>query len=253
MSQGSFSRLGRLPRPRLYEQIVEQLTDHIREAGLGPGDRLPPERELAAHLGVSRASVAQALVALEVLGVISVRHGDGALIEAATADRQVIAALRAHQARLPDIIEARTALEVQLAALAATRRTAEDLRAIDDALDRMAADVQAGGRGVEGDELFHAAITAAGHSALLAQLMQEISGLIRETRLESLAQPGRPATSLAGHRRIAAAVHGQDPDGAARAMRDHINVVSDIALLRDTDDGGDTDGASDAGDGRDVG
>lgn len=246
MSQGSPGRLGRLPRSRLYEQIVEQLTDHIRGAGLRAGDRLPPERELAAHLGVSRASLAQALVALEVLGVISVRHGDGALIEEAAADRQVVAALRAHQDRLPEIIEARTALEVQLAALAATRRTAEDLRAIDDALDRMAADVLAGGRGVEGDELFHAAITAAGHSALLARLMQEISGLIRETRLESLAQPGRPATSLAGHRRIAAAVRGQEPEAAARAMRNHIDVVSDIALLRDIDDGGDAD------DGRDV-
>jgi GntR family transcriptional repressor for pyruvate dehydrogenase complex len=244
MVQESPGGLRRLARPRLYEQIVEQLTDHIREAGLRPGDRLPPERELAAHLGVSRASLAQALVALEVLGVISVRHGDGALVQEAAVDQHVVAALRAHQNRLPDIIEARTALEVELAALAATRRTAEDLRAIDDALDRMAADVLSGGRGVEGDELFHAAITAAGHSALLARLMQEISGLIRETRLESLAQPGRPTTSLAGHRRIAEAVRSRDSECAARAMRDHIDVVSDIALLRDTDDGDDHEDAA---------
>lgn len=235
MSDVSLSRLGRLSRPRLYEQIVEQLVDHIQEAGLVPGDRLPPERELAARLGVSRASLAQALVALEVLGVISVRHGDGALVEQTAVDRQVVTALRDHRNRLPDIIEARTALEVHLATLAAVRRTDEDLRAIDEALRTMAADVGAGGRGVEGDELFHAAITAAGHSALLARLMGEISELIRETRLESLTQPGRPATSLAGHRRIADAVRARDPEAAAQAMRDHIRIVSDIALLQDVD------------------
>jgi GntR family transcriptional repressor for pyruvate dehydrogenase complex len=235
MSDESVNRLDRLPRQRLYEQIVQQLTDHIREAGLRPGDRLPPERELAARLGVSRASLAQALVALEVLGVISVRHGDGVVIEEAVTDRQVVSALRARRDRLPDIIEARSALEVKLAALAAERRTDEDLRAIDDSLEKMAADVAAGDRGVEGDELFHSAVTAAGHSALLGRLMQEISELIRETRLESLTQPDRPAASLAGHRRIAEAIRAGDPKAAAEAMQDHIRLVSDIAVLCDRD------------------
>ncbi|MFZ5870333.1 MAG: FadR/GntR family transcriptional regulator [Actinomycetota bacterium] len=233
MREEAFNRLDRVPRQRLYEQIVQQLLHHIRQAGLGPGDRLPPERELAARLGVSRASLAQALVALEVLGVITVRHGDGVVIEEPATDRQVVSALRAHRDRLPDVIEARSALEVKLAALAAQRRTEDDLRAIDAALDVMAADVDAGGRGVEGDELFHAAVTAAGHSRLLARLMREISDLIRETRLESLAQPDRPAASLAGHRRIAEAIRARDVQGAAQAMHDHIALVSDVAVLHD--------------------
>ena len=233
MSEQLVNPLDRLPRQRLYEQIVAQLTEHIREAGLVPGDRLPPERELAAQLGVSRASLAQALVALEVLGVISVRHGDGVVIEEAGTDRQVLSALRAHRDRLPDIIEARSALEVKLAALAAERRTEEDLGAIDDALEQMAADVAAGGRGVEGDELFHSAVTSAGHSALLGRLMQEISELVRETRLESLSQPDRPAASLAGHRRIADAIRAERPRAAAEAMQDHIQLVSEVAVLRD--------------------
>ena len=232
MSTGRFDRV---PRPRLYEQIVERLTDYIRQEGLGAGDRLPPERELATGLGVSRASLSQALVALEVLGVITVRHGDGVLIQDTPVDRQLVAAMRAHQARLPDIIEARLALEVQLAALAAERRTDDNLREIDAALRVMAADVAAGGRGVEGDELFHAAITAAAHSGLLARLMEEISELVRETRLESLTQPGRPNVSLAGHRRIADAVRERDAEAAARSMQDHIRVVSDVAILREVD------------------
>jgi GntR family transcriptional repressor for pyruvate dehydrogenase complex len=230
------TRLERVPRQRLYEQIAQQLHEYIAAAGLQPGDRLPPERELAARLGVSRASLSQALVALEVLGVLSVRHGDGAVIVERPSERQVVAALRAHRDRLPDVLEARAALEVKLASLAAQRRSAADLSAIAAALDAMAEDIASGGRGVDGDEQFHGAVTAAAHSGLLARLMREISDLIRETRLESLLQPGRPAASLAGHRRIADAIRIQDATAAAQAMQAHIELVSDVAVLRDRDD-----------------
>ncbi len=93
---------------------------------------------------------------------------------------------------LPEVIDTRDALETKIAALAADRRTEEDLRRIDDALDAMEADVEAGGRGVEGDERFHGAVTTAAHSLLLARLMDEIGELIKETRIESLSQPDRP-------------------------------------------------------------
>jgi len=228
--------LAKVSRPRLYEQIVEQLTEHIRASGLRPGDRLPPERELAASLGVSRTSLTQALVALEVLGVVSVRHGDGVVVQMPPAHQQLVQALRAHRSRLPEVIEARSAMEVKLADLAARRRTEQDLAAIEASLTEMTADIEAGGRGTEADEHFHAAVTAAAHSPLLGRLMAEISGLIRQTRLESLAQPGRPAVSLAGHRAVADAIRAQDPAAAAEAMREHIEVVSDVALLRDPAD-----------------
>ncbi len=96
----------------------------------------------------------------------------------------------------------------------------------------MAEDVEAGGRGVQGDEQFHGAVTAAAHSLLLARLMEEISELIRETRLESLSQPDRPRASLAGHRAVAEAIRAGDPAAAAAAMHDHVAMVSDVALLR---------------------
>lgn len=231
-AQQDLPGLDRVPRRRLYEQIAQQLLSHIRTAGLRPGDRLPPERELAAKLGVSRASLAQALVALEILGVVNVRHGNGAVIVSLLSDDQVVAAIRAHANRLPDIIEARAALEVKLAALAATRRTDADLEAIDSALNAMEADIEAGGRGIEGDEAFHAAVTRAGHSDLLERLMVEISDLIAETRVESLGQPGRPTQSLAGHRAIAEAIRAGDASAAAAAMEEHIGLVSDVAMLR---------------------
>ncbi len=222
-----------MTRPRLYEQVAQQILDWVRESGLQVGDRLPPERELATRLGVSRATVSQALVAMEVVGVVAVRHGDGAVLVESSGTSKVVEALRRHAQRLPDIIEAREALESKLAGLAAVRRTEEDLARIDEALAVMAADIEAGGRGVTGDELFHAAVTTAGHSALLQRLMGEISDLVKETRIESLSQPDRPAESLAGHRRIAAAIRDRDAAGATAAMTDHVERVSDVALLRD--------------------
>jgi GntR family transcriptional repressor for pyruvate dehydrogenase complex len=226
-------QLRRVTRPRLYEVIVEQLCSYIADNEMVPGDRLPAERELASKLGVSRASLSQALVALEVQGVLSVRHGDGAALVRRPTEERAVKALREHADRLPDIIEAREALEVKLAGLAAERRTDAEMAAIDAAISAMAAEIEAGERGVLGDERFHEAITTAAHSSLLAKLMHEISGLIRETRIESLSQAERPRASLEGHRRIAEAVRQQDSAEAARAMAAHIRLVSDVALLRE--------------------
>lgn len=220
-------------RPRLYEVIVEQLCAFIADNEMTPGDRLPAERELAANLGVSRASLSQALVALEVQGVLSVRHGDGAVLIRRPTEERAIRALREHADRIPDIIEAREALEVKLAGLAAARRSESEMAAIDAAIAMMEKEVDAGERGVVGDEMFHDAITTAAHSTLLAKLMHEISGLIRETRIESLSQQDRPRASLRGHRKIAEAVRRGDPPAAEKAMTDHLRLVSDVALLRE--------------------
>jgi GntR family transcriptional repressor for pyruvate dehydrogenase complex len=164
--------------------------------------------------------------------VVAVRHGDGTVLVDSSGTSKVVDALRRHAQRLPEIIEAREAMESKLAALAAVRRTEEDLARIDEALAVMAADIAAGGRGVKGDELFHAAVTEAGHSALLQRLMGEIADLVEETRIESLSQPARPSQSLAGHRRIATAIRDRDAAAAAAAMSDHVERVSDVALIR---------------------
>ena len=225
-------QLGRAPRPRLYEQLVEQILVYIEDAQLGPGDLLPAERILADQLGVSRATLAQALVALEVLGIIDVQHGTGAVLVYRPSLATVIRKLREHQTRLPEIAEARSTLEVKLAALAASRRSPEDLAAIDAALESMAVEVAAGDRGTQGDELFHQAVTAAAHSPVLAQLMAFIAEMVLETRIESLGQPGRPEQSLKSHRIIADAIRAGDPTAAAAAMQSHIDLVSDVALLK---------------------
>jgi GntR family transcriptional repressor for pyruvate dehydrogenase complex len=76
-------------------------------------------------------------------------------------------------------------------------------------------------------------VTLAARSALLANMMEALQDLIKETRIESLSQPGRPRESLAGHQRVADAIAAGDPAAAAQAMHDHVMLVSDVALLRE--------------------
>src|ERR1700682_4475964 len=114
---------------------------------MNPDDRLPAARDLAAQLGVSRASLSQALVALEVQGVLSVRHGDGAILVRRPTEERAVEALREHADRLPEIIDAREALEVKLASLAAARRSDADMAALEKASATMEAESEDGDRG----------------------------------------------------------------------------------------------------------
>ncbi|MFR9724788.1 FadR/GntR family transcriptional regulator [Streptomyces sp. MS19] len=220
-----------MARTRLYEQVVERLRSHVADGGLRAGDRLPPERELAQRLGVSRASVRQAIVVLEVQGLVEVRHGGGTYLVGDSLDAEPVERLMERRRRLPDVLEAREALETKLAELAAERRTEDDLAAMAAALDHMEREIAGGGHGVEGDRLFHAAVTAAAHSALLAEFMRSIAEQIAESRTESLRQPGRPARSLAQHRTIREAIAAGRPGPAATAMRRHVRTVAKVRLL----------------------
>ncbi|MFH8729969.1 MULTISPECIES: FadR/GntR family transcriptional regulator [unclassified Streptomyces] len=225
-------------RPRLYEQVLDRLRAYVAEGGLRAGDRLPPERDLAARLGVSRASVKQAITVLEVQGLVEARHGGGTYLMRDSLDAEPVERMVERRRRLPDVLEAREALETKLAELAAERRTDEDLAALHAALDRMVADIEEGGHGVEGDRLFHAAVTAAAHSALLAEFMRSIADQVTESRTESLRQPRRPARSLAQHRAILDAIETGRPAQAAAAMRRHVRTVAKVRLLDwDPDEG----------------
>ncbi|GAA4615639.1 FCD domain-containing protein [Saccharopolyspora hordei] len=220
-----------LARPRLYEQVVQRLREHVAASGLRAGDRLPPERKLAEQLGVSRASVKQAIVVLEVQGLVEVRHGGGTYLRRESLDVEPVDELVARKRRLPDVLDAREALETKLAELAAQRRTGEDLAEIDAALADMRREIADGELGSEGDRRFHAAITAAAHSSLLADFMRTIATEIAESRQESLRQPGRPDKSLAQHERIAEAIRAGDARAAVTAMRRHLRTVSRVRLL----------------------
>ncbi|EHY87516.1 transcriptional regulator [Saccharomonospora azurea NA-128] len=220
-----------MARPRLYEQVIERLREYVAHERLRAGDRLPAERDLAQRLGVSRASVKQAIVVLEVQGLVETRHGGGSYLLHDTLDVEPVEQLVARRQRLPDVLDAREAIETKLAELAAARRTAEDLDALEAALNHMRAEIDAGGHGTDGDRRFHAAVTAAARSTLLAEFMRSISEQIAESRAESLRQPGRPHRSLRQHQAIFDAISLGDPARAATAMRRHVRTVAKVRLL----------------------
>lgn len=216
-----------IPRTRLYELLAERLVEHVARAGLQPGDRFPPERELAAQFGVSRTSVRQALVSLEVQGVVTVRHGGGVFL-ATPAGRDPLRGLWDRQQRLSDIYAVREALEVKIAELAAVHRGDQDLRRMEQALRDMQDDIDAGGIGAHADAAFHEAVTQAAHNPIMVDLMAYVSAQIWESRIVSLSQVGRPPLSLRGHREIAVAIIDGKPDAAAAAMRAHIGLVATV-------------------------
>jgi GntR family transcriptional repressor for pyruvate dehydrogenase complex len=221
-----------LERSRLYEDVGERLGEFVRESSMTPGDQFPPERELSQRMQVSRTSVRQAFVVLQALGFVDVRHGEGVFLRRTRGFGESLTKLLERRRRLPEVLEAREALEVKLAELAAAHRQANDLKAMSAAVARMDAEVAAGGLGTEGDASFHHAIALASGNQILVHLIDAMAEVIQESRVESLSEPGRPPRSLEAHRRILAAIESQNTELAAEEMRQHLRVVADVSLLR---------------------
>jgi GntR family transcriptional regulator, transcriptional repressor for pyruvate dehydrogenase complex len=218
-------------RPPLYEEVAQRIKAYAEQAGLQPGDRLPPERDLAKQLGVSRSSIRQALTLLRTMGLVEPRQGDGIYLRRAPADIQpeITATLLAAQRQLPTIMEAREAMESQLARLAARRRSPDDLQRLRAAVNEMAQAIQDGTDPAPADGRFHAAVAQAADSPLLEDLMRQLADPIALTRGASLSRQGRPPRSLEGHRRILEAIEARDENGADSAMREHLMVVAGMA------------------------
>ena len=128
-----------------------------------------------------------------------------------------------------DILDARSAVETKIAALAASRRTDEDLERIEDALRAMGEDVAASGDSPEDAERFHAAVAAAAHSPVLARMRDQIADVGGEAWSKALGKEGHPEKILESLRAIVEAIRAQDSDGAAHAMAEHIERAPGVA------------------------
>lgn len=213
-----------IARSPLYEQVADRLRLFINAQRLEPGDRLMPERELAARLGVSRTSVRQALTALRAQGLVEIRHGEGIYLLRSPGDliRSLASEIVESEIDHPMIWEVREGIEVQAARLAASRRTDADLEEMRTALAEMGASIAAGEDGIAGDRRFHRAVARAAHNPLLANLTDTLADAIDRTSMASLTHTGRPPLSLAAHREILAAIEDGDETAAADRMRAHV-------------------------------
>ena len=208
----------------------------VVSGGLEPGERLPPERELCARLGVSRTVVREALNLLEARGLISIEHGRGAVVSGGNTDavRDALGLiLRVRPKVLWELLEMRAILEVGISGLAAERATEEDTDAMRVQLERMAAAIDAPEGYVDADVEFHALLARAARNGVLLTMLEPIVELLRASRRVSASRrPGSALRALGEHEEILRRVEAGDAGGARREMRAHLaNTVKDIEAV----------------------
>lgn len=213
-------------KARLHDTISQQLNKLIDEGRLAPGDRLPPERELAERFKVSRNSVRDALRTLEARGLIETRQGDGTYVremKPAKLYTNMIDVLVSRKENIRDVLQARSIIEPQIAYLAAQHRQASDLDRLEQNVVRHEAKAAHNDPGVDEDAAFHHVIAEMTGNPFLVSLIEFINTQIESSR-DMLLRYDESATRL-GHRAILDALRDQDADAARQAMTQHIAEV----------------------------
>lgn len=214
---------------RLYQQVAERIRRQIEAGTLIAGDRLPAEKDLAQLLGVSRPTVREALVALEIAGFVEIRTGSGTYV--LNRGRLLPPMLDAGPGPF-ELLHARLLIEGEVASEAAIRATEEDLAAIEVTIHEMEAMVRAGVHSRAADQRFHVLIANVSGNSVLAELvsnlwqgmfspmfykMSELTGLIANQEV-----------ALAEHKAIFTALTTHDAIGARAAMRHHLKSVETV-------------------------
>jgi GntR family transcriptional repressor for pyruvate dehydrogenase complex len=214
---------------RLYEQIVQQIEDSVRRGALKEGDQLPAERELAQQFGVSRTAVREAVKALREKGLVEAYPGKGTFITSTTfhSMRQTLdRMMKTGQSEgTPNLVEVREILEPEIAGLAATRATEENLTAMREAIAVMDEARHDPDAFIEADLDFHLALAEAAANPLILSLIDSIVGLLREQRMRIFHVDGGPERGQYHHKRILEAVEHRDSQGARDAMKAHLRQV----------------------------
>ncbi|MGD0677811.1 MAG: FadR/GntR family transcriptional regulator [Polyangiaceae bacterium] len=211
---------------RLYRQIADQLSALITSGEFPDGSRLPSERDLAVQLGVSRPSVREALIALEVAGKVEVRVGAGIFV----ASRLVAAADPSNEGQGPfELLRARWLIEGEIAAEAARSAQPEELDVVRQAVLEMQRYQQQKRNSDPADRDFHLGIARATHNSALVSVVQDLwdrgRGAIWKRMEHHFQTPELRAATLRDHRAIVAALDARDPAGARAAMRKHLARV----------------------------
>jgi DNA-binding FadR family transcriptional regulator len=216
---------------RLYRQIAEQLRQLMASGEFALGSRLPAERDLALQLGVSRPSVREALIALEVEGMIEVRTGSGIYVRQNSAAKSTASA-----AELDDntpanwgpleVMSARILVEAEVAALAAANAQKGDLKAIKSGLQQMKLEAARDKVPRQGDEAFHEAIAQACGNSVLLDTVQRYwmarNGPLFERLGDYFEHPVSWQTAIAEHQEVMHAIEARDSSAARKAMQKHL-------------------------------
>ena len=229
---------------RLYQQVADQVAELIRAGHWQAGTRLPPERDLAVRLKVSRPVVREAMVALELAGFVEVRTGAGTFVRKVDPGHRV--ELDAGEGVDPgpfELIAARRLVEGETAAIAAQRIERSQLAGLRQAIERMEADIEGGVQGIgrdgDGDWLFHVRIAAATGNSVIESIVSQLWLEMRRPLFAAFSSrtrlPENARRALTEHRAIYDRIAAGDADAARTVMHQHLDRVAHV-LLHGVDD-----------------
>ena len=214
-----------IPRTTLTAAAFEQLISYVVNGSWKAGDRIPPERELCQQLGIARTSLREALKAMELVGMLDSRVGDGTFVCPRTEflSRPLLWAFTGtDHDELHDIMEARTIIEESLAGLAAERGSDQEIANIGLAVQAMRDSIARGDSILEADMAFHIAVSTAARNEVLRNAVQLLRNLMRQWILYKLLIPDVASMVLKRHIVIYRAILQRKPAAARKAMRGHL-------------------------------
>jgi len=224
---------------RLYESVIEQIMDLIKNNELKPGDKLPPERELAEKFSISRGSLREAFRVLESKGLIKSKPGGGRFIREVYKDKltdteNIILSLE--KSSILELLEAREIFETKIVELSAHRATDEDVKVIEEIFDRVSEEGRMEDRNTgdeektELDTEFHLAIARASHNFVFINIMRLHFDLLKDTRKKTLQIPGRREKQQEEHRAIFQAIKEHNSKKAAKTMLNHLRNIREVIV-----------------------
>ena len=217
---------------RLYENVIEQIMNLIKNNELKPGDKLPPERELAAKLSISRGSLREAFRVLESRGLIKSKPGGGRFVREIRKNgrnntENIILSLE--KSSILELLEAREMFEVEIVELAAQRATAEDIELIKEALNKINEEEELKhGKETESDTEFHLAIASASHNFVFVNIIKLHLDLLKDTREKTWQIPRRREEQQKEHRAIFQAIKEHNTKKAHEAMLRHLRKIEKV-------------------------
>lgn len=218
------------------DQIAERILEMVRRDRLRPGDRLPPERELASLLGVGRPSLREALRSLKAEGKLNIRHGIGVFVADPAVTVNLRSVMQRDQLNLEELYAMREVLELPAAAWAAENQDMGKIRAViraHEALSVASHDPEPDFQMIEKlDATFHLRIVEAAGNRFLASTQGVLQEILIEGMETTLRVPGRLERSRSDHTRILDAILAGDAPAARRAAKTHIDGARRAAILR---------------------
>lgn len=220
---------------RKYREIAETLRDLLRQGQWQVGERLPPERALSAQLEVPRATVREALIVLEVEGLVEVRHASGIYVKMIPSDAALPTLAGIEDFGPFELLRARQVLESAIAASAALTVTDEQIARMEEALAQEERDIEEERGSYEGDALFHHLVAEASQNPALIATMELLWSMRQKselwTRLHTrIFDDGYRRSWSAQHREILNGLRRRDPETARAAMWRHLGSVTETLL-----------------------